>query len=247
MYYDSNSHNYYDTYKNGHLKESKKQKFSKIILFFIAFFLLVLSFFYLYQYFNPVITKENVSSTPPKVKETLIIKEEQLPKSIQLQEEKPLTASINQADIELIVQTVIRQMQQQSEKPLEVQLKEVEHKSYQYESLEKINHYNKIILSNNQSDNVQNSSLVELSSHLQALTSSSNEPSSAYNESIKKEIHFRENEMRVIIVQKGDTLSKLAKKAYGDYKAYPKIFEANPEVIKNPNQIFVGQRLRIPA
>lgn len=248
MYYDSNSHDYYDTYKNSHLKESKKQKFSKFILFFIAFSLLVLSFFYLYQYFNPVITKESASSpTPTKVKETLIIKEEQLPKSIQLQEEEPLTASINQADIELIVKTVMLQMQQQSKKPLEVQLKEVEHRNYQHKPLEKTNHYNKIILTNSQTNSVQNSSLVELSSELEEITTQIDEPSSTYNESIKKEIHFRENEMRVIVVQSGDTLSKLAKKAYGDYKAYPKIFEANPEVIKNPNQIFVGQRLRIPA
>ncbi|RUM69524.1 MAG: hypothetical protein DSZ07_04455 [Sulfurovum sp.] len=53
--------------------------------------------------------------------------------------------------------------------------------------------------------------------------------------------------MRIIIVKKGDTLSKIAKKAYGSIDAYPKIFMANPEIIKNPNEIFVGQRLRIPT
>jgi nucleoid-associated protein YgaU len=70
---------------------------------------------------------------------------------------------------------------------------------------------------------------------------------SNYTQSIKKEVLFRTNEMRVIIVQRGDTLSRIAKKAYGDYDDYPRIFAANPEIIKNPNQIFVGQRLRIPA
>ena len=70
---------------------------------------------------------------------------------------------------------------------------------------------------------------------------------SSYTQEIKKEISFRENEMRIIIVQQGDTLSRIAKKAYGDYDDYPKIFAANPEIIKNPNQIFVGQRLRIPS
>jgi len=55
------------------------------------------------------------------------------------------------------------------------------------------------------------------------------------------------NEMKIIIVQKGDTLSKLAKKAYGNYEDYTKIFAANPEIIQNPNQIFIGQRLRIPS
>jgi len=44
----------------------------------------------------------------------------------------------------------------------------------------------------------------------------------------------------------GDTLSKIAKQFYGDADGYPKIFEANREVIKDPDQIFVGQKIRIP-
>jgi nucleoid-associated protein YgaU len=44
----------------------------------------------------------------------------------------------------------------------------------------------------------------------------------------------------------GDTLSKLAKEFYGDATAYPRIFEANREVIKDPNLIYVGQKIRIP-
>ncbi|MCH9741269.1 MAG: LysM peptidoglycan-binding domain-containing protein [Epsilonproteobacteria bacterium] len=68
----------------------------------------------------------------------------------------------------------------------------------------------------------------------------------SYTQSISEEIEVRSNEMRIIIVKRGDTLSNIAKRAYGDYDAYPKIFAANPEVIQNPDQIFVGQRLRIP-
>ena len=44
----------------------------------------------------------------------------------------------------------------------------------------------------------------------------------------------------------GDTLSKLAKHYYGDPSLYMKIFEANRDVLKDPNLIKVGQRLRIP-
>lgn len=44
----------------------------------------------------------------------------------------------------------------------------------------------------------------------------------------------------------GDTLSKIAKKYYGDASQYSMIFEANREVIKNPDLIFVGQKIRIP-
>ena len=47
-------------------------------------------------------------------------------------------------------------------------------------------------------------------------------------------------------VVSGDTLSKLAKKYYGDPSLYMKIFEANRDVLKDPNLIKVGQRLRIP-
>jgi nucleoid-associated protein YgaU len=47
-------------------------------------------------------------------------------------------------------------------------------------------------------------------------------------------------------IASGDTLSKIAKRFYGDANAYPKIFEANREVIKDPDLIFVGQKIRIP-
>jgi len=44
----------------------------------------------------------------------------------------------------------------------------------------------------------------------------------------------------------GDTLSGIAKKYYGNASEYSKIFEANREVIKDPDKIFVGQKIRIP-
>ena len=44
----------------------------------------------------------------------------------------------------------------------------------------------------------------------------------------------------------GDTLSAVAKKYYGKSSAYMRIFEANREVIKDPDKIYVGQKLRIP-
>jgi nucleoid-associated protein YgaU len=47
-------------------------------------------------------------------------------------------------------------------------------------------------------------------------------------------------------VQKGDTLSALAKRFYGKGGLYMKIFEANKDVLTNPDLIKVGQKLRIP-
>ncbi|ATB27510.1 LysM peptidoglycan-binding domain-containing protein [Melittangium boletus] len=50
----------------------------------------------------------------------------------------------------------------------------------------------------------------------------------------------------VYTVKSGDTLSKLAKDIYGDAKLYPKIFEINKDQLKNPDQIKVGQVLKLP-
>ena len=48
------------------------------------------------------------------------------------------------------------------------------------------------------------------------------------------------------IIKKGDTLSAIAKQFYGKPNDYPKIFEANREVIKDANLIYPGQKIRIP-
>lgn len=48
-------------------------------------------------------------------------------------------------------------------------------------------------------------------------------------------------------VQPGDTLSKIAKDKLGDANAYMRIFEANRDQLSDPNKIFPGQRLKIPA
>ncbi len=56
-----------------------------------------------------------------------------------------------------------------------------------------------------------------------------------------------ENEqVEYYVIQSGDTLSKLAKTYYGNTSEYQKIFEANREVIQDPDLIFVGQKIRIP-
>ncbi len=47
-------------------------------------------------------------------------------------------------------------------------------------------------------------------------------------------------------VEKGDTLSAIAKNFYGDANAYNAIFEANKPMLKHPDKIYPGQVLRIP-
>lgn len=48
-------------------------------------------------------------------------------------------------------------------------------------------------------------------------------------------------------VAKGDTLSAIAKKYYGDPNRYPEIFEANKPMLTHPDKIYPGQSLRIPS
>lgn len=49
------------------------------------------------------------------------------------------------------------------------------------------------------------------------------------------------------VIKSGDTLSAIAKQFLGDASKYPAIFEANREVIKHPDKIFPGQKIRIPV
>lgn len=48
-------------------------------------------------------------------------------------------------------------------------------------------------------------------------------------------------------VESGDTLSKIALKVYGDMHKYSLIFEANQPMLSDPDKIYPGQVLRIPA
>ena len=48
-------------------------------------------------------------------------------------------------------------------------------------------------------------------------------------------------------VVRGDTLSAIAKKFYGDANKYPVIFEANKPMLSHPDKIYPGQKLRIPG
>ncbi|MEM8909867.1 MAG: peptidoglycan-binding protein LysM, partial [Bacteroidota bacterium] len=53
-------------------------------------------------------------------------------------------------------------------------------------------------------------------------------------------------EAKFYTVKRGDSLSKIAKRFYGDAKKYKKLFEANQPLLKDPNKIYPGQQLRIP-
>ena len=47
-------------------------------------------------------------------------------------------------------------------------------------------------------------------------------------------------------VKAGDSLSKIAKTHYGNANDWKRIVEANQDVLKDPNKIYPGQKLKIP-
>ena len=52
---------------------------------------------------------------------------------------------------------------------------------------------------------------------------------------------------KIYVVVKGDSLSKIAKREYGDANKWRTIYEANKELIRDPDLIYPGQELKVPG
>ena len=61
------------------------------------------------------------------------------------------------------------------------------------------------------------------------------------------EVVAKAPEAKFYTVKSGDNLSKISKAMYGDANKYQAIFEANRPMLKDPDRIYPGQVLRIPA
>lgn len=48
-------------------------------------------------------------------------------------------------------------------------------------------------------------------------------------------------------IEKGDTLSAVSKRFYGKAKFWRQIYEANRDTIEDPDRIFPGQTIKLPA
>jgi len=51
---------------------------------------------------------------------------------------------------------------------------------------------------------------------------------------------------RTYEVKQGDSLSKIAKQVYGNMDDWRRIYDANRDIIKDPDLIYPGQTLRLP-
>ena len=69
---------------------------------------------------------------------------------------------------------------------------------------------------------------------------------SQYLDSLNPMEKERQSETRWVTVREGDTLFDIAQRVYNNGYLYHKLFEANPQVLSNPDTITTGQRLRVP-
>lgn len=51
---------------------------------------------------------------------------------------------------------------------------------------------------------------------------------------------------RTYVVTPGDSLSKIAQQVYGNMNDWRRIYDANRDIIKDPDLIYPGQTLRLP-
>ena len=52
--------------------------------------------------------------------------------------------------------------------------------------------------------------------------------------------------MRTHVVAAGESLSKIAEQEYGDAKQWRRIYDANRDIVKDPDLIYPGQTLKLP-
>ena len=52
---------------------------------------------------------------------------------------------------------------------------------------------------------------------------------------------------QVVVVEPGDSLSKIAERTLGDAALWPLLYRANRDRIKDPARVYPGQRLSVPA
>jgi len=269
MFYGANDQADYDYYNSYKIAKKDNESILNILIKVLFIIFLIVSIIAGYIF----ITKKQTLSASPIKEQKMVYKiyKEPIPKEYQTQKKQ-----LSSEEIKQIVQIIISELNNVPKKAATkerspimqerlVQDDESFVKALILESAEEktttippnknrlplkdINHYNKVVINSSEAAERDDEKLPQdLSSKLDDILSTATEDKEPtdYTRMISKELDVRSNEMRVIIVQKGDTLSKIAYRAYGDYDAYPRIFLANPEVIRNPDQIFVGQRLRIP-
>jgi len=114
-------------------------------------------------------------------------------------------------------------------------------------SSKKVDTFNKVVVEKKSGGDDELSKLsAEIDTILQSEDVKKEEKNLKFKKAFDKEANVRASELRFIVVRRGDTLSSIAYRAYGRASAYVKIYKANPDLVKNPNRIYVGMKLRVP-
>ena len=82
--------------------------------------------------------------------------------------------------------------------------------------------------------------------YIQSLRAEADDDDDAEPEEEKDTAKTTDKSMRTIIVLKGESLSKIAAKIYGSSRKHTLLYEANKSILKDPNNIRVGQILKVP-
>ena len=112
-----------------------------------------------------------------------------------------------------------------------------------------VDHFNRVLIEQAQQRNITNK--LTFADRIQQAVEeeTGNTPASSnkdiYIASLNQASEERKNEIRIIKVQRGDSLWLIAKRAYGTGFEYPRIFKANPH-LTNPDKIKTGDFLRVP-
>ena len=120
---------------------------------------------------------------------------------------------------------------------------------------EAVDYFNKVEISEQRSAPTKNSAPLSLAQKISMLVSDDKSEKTEIQDndtnqekfiaSLQSSSEERSNETRTITVKLGDSLWKIAVRAYGSGYEFPRIYKANPH-IKNPNLIRVGEKLRVP-
>jgi len=151
-------------------------------------------------------------------------------------ENKPNSNSnkMSNSDLEKLAQIVVQKIRSEQNVPqsLPQNTQLISNKNKQ------ITHFNKVLIKNNENKITQQIDTLKGENY--------GKKKSNYIQSTAKEFKSRQAEMRYHTVQNGETLTDISMIVYGDAKYYKKIFSANPDILRNANLIYVGQKLRVP-
>lgn len=164
----------------------------------------------------------------------------------QQQSSEPTTESTDDIEDDTALMNALSQSNEESTEEYEDMVTNTDTETEIKSDAKKVDTYNKVTLQSEGGEDALSKLSDQINDVMEDDETTSSTPASTYTKSIEKEVSTRSNEMRIIIVKKGDTLGKIAQRAYGNVMEYKKIYKANPEILNRPDRIYVGQKLRIP-